>query len=123
MTEIPDSLRRRLTRPAAILGAGVSGRAVADALALAGFASVIYDERGDNAVFGPEEAARHDLMVYSPGFAQPHPWMLAARRAGLLCLAELDFGALLWSGASIAITGTNGKTTLTDFLSFAHKRT
>ena len=122
MTEIPDSLRRRLTRPAAILGAGVSGRAVAEALGLAGFASVIYDEKGANEVFGPEEAARHDLMVYSPGFAQPHPWMLAARRAGLLCLAELDFGALLWSGASIAITGTNGKTTLTDFLSFAHKR-
>ena len=68
------------------------------------------------------EAARHDLMVYSPGFAQPHPWMLAARRAGLLCLGELDFGALLWSGAAIAITGTNGKTTLTEFLSFAHKR-
>ena len=44
MTEIPDSLRRRLTRPAAILGAGVSGRAVAEALGLAGFASVIYDE-------------------------------------------------------------------------------
>ncbi len=122
MTEIPDSLRRRLTRPAAILGAGVSGRAVAEALGLAGFASVIYDEKGANAVFGPEEAARHDLMVYSPGFAQPHPWILTARRAGLLCLAELDFGALLWSGASIAITGTNGKTTLTDFLSFAHKR-
>ena len=122
MTDFPEQLRRRLTRPAAIFGAGVSGRAVADALALAGFASVIYDEKGENAVFGATEAARHDLMVYSPGFAQPHAWMIAARRAGLLCLGELDFGALLWSGASIAITGTNGKTTLTDFLSFAHKR-
>ena len=122
MTEFPELLRRRLTRPAAIFGAGVSGRAVAEALALAGFASVIYDEQGENAVFGSTEAARHDLLVYSPGFAQPHAWMITARRAGLFCLAELDFGALLWSGASIAITGTNGKTTLTDFLSFAHKR-
>ena len=122
MTEFPDSLRRRLTRPAAIFGAGVSGRAVADCLAAAGFASVIYDAQGGNPVFGADEAARHDLLVYSPGFAQSHPWLLAARRAGLHCLAELDFGALLWGGAAIAVTGTNGKTTLTEFLSFAHKR-
>ena len=122
MSDFPDSLRRRLARPAAILGAGVSGRAVADTLGAAGFASVVYDAQGGNAVFGPDEAARHDLVVYSPGFAQSHPWLLAARRTGLQCLAELDFGALLWSGPAIAITGTNGKTTLTEFLSFAHKR-
>lgn len=122
MTELPTSLRTRLQRPAAILGAGVSGRAVADALGLAGFASVIYDERGENRQFSPAEAARHDLLIYSPGFPQSHPWLLAARRAGLHCLSELDFGSILWCGASIAITGTNGKTTLTEFLSFAHKR-
>ena len=122
MNDFPDSLRRRLARPAAILGEGVSGRAVADCLAAAGFASVTYDAQGGNRAFGPAEAARHDLLVYSPGFAQSHPWLLAARRAGLHCLAELDFGALLWTGASIAVTGTNGKTTLTEFLSFAHKR-
>ncbi|MEI7602911.1 MAG: UDP-N-acetylmuramoyl-L-alanine--D-glutamate ligase [Opitutae bacterium] len=122
MNELPASLRTRLIRPAAILGSGVSGRAVADALSLAGFASVIYDEKGENRQFGPDEAGRHDLLIYSPGFAQSHPWLLAARRAGLHCLSELDFGAIMWCGASIAITGTNGKTTLTEFLSFAHKR-
>ncbi|GBL29059.1 UDP-N-acetylmuramoylalanine--D-glutamate ligase [Opitutia bacterium] len=122
MSDFPESLKRRLARPAAILGAGVSGRAVADTLGAAGFASVVYDAQGGNAAFGPDEAARHDLVVYSPGFAQSHPWLLAARRAGRQCLAELDFGALLWSGPAIAITGTNGKTTLTEFLSFAHKR-
>ena len=122
MSEFPESLRRRLTRPAAVFGEGVSGRSVAESLASAGFASVIYDERGENRRFGPEEAARHDLLVYSPGFAQSHPWILAARRAGLHCLTELDFGALLWTGPAIAITGTNGKTTITEFLSFAFKR-
>lgn len=122
MSEFPEALRRRLTRPAAVFGEGVSGRSVAESLAAGGFASVIYDERGVNRDFGPEEAARHDLLVYSPGFAQSHPWILAARRAGLQCLTELDFGALLWTGPAIAITGTNGKTTLTEFLSFAFKR-
>ncbi len=94
MTDFPESLRRRLARPAAIFGEGVSGRSVADSLAAGGFASVTYDERGENRGFGPEEAARHDLLVYSPGFAQTHPWLLAARRAGVHCLTELDFGAL-----------------------------
>ncbi len=122
MSEFPESLRRRLTRPAAIFGEGVSGRSVAESLAGAGFASVIYDERGENRQFGAEEAARHDLLVYSPGFPQSHPWIIAARRAGIHCLAELDFGALLWTGPAIAITGTNGKTTITEFLSFAFKR-
>ncbi len=122
MTDFPESLRRRLARPAAVLGAGVSGAAVAEALAAGGFASVIYDEKGDNRAFGPEEAARHDLLVYSPGFPQAHPWLLAARRAGLPCLSELDFGALLWTGPALAVTGTNGKTTLTEFLAFAFKR-
>ena len=84
MSEFPESLRRRLTRPAAVFGEGVSGRSVAESLALAGFASVIYDERGENRQFGPDEAARHDLLVYSPGFAQSHPWILAARRAALV---------------------------------------
>lgn len=122
MSEFPEALRRRLTRPVAIFGEGVSGRSVAETLASSGFASVIYDERGENRLFGPAEAARHDLLVYSPGFAQAHPWLLAARRAGLHCLAEIDFGALLWTGPAVAITGTNGKTTLTEFLSFAFKR-
>ncbi|MBM3825111.1 MAG: UDP-N-acetylmuramoyl-L-alanine--D-glutamate ligase [Verrucomicrobia bacterium] len=122
MTDFPESLRRRLARPAAVLGAGISGAAVAEALAAGGFASVIYDEKGDNRAFGPEEAARHDLLVYSPGFPQAHPWLLAARRAGLPCLSELDFGALLWTGPAVAVTGTNGKTTLTELLAFAFKR-
>ena len=122
MSPLPEILARRLARPAAILGDGVSGRAVAAALAAAGRASVTYDARGARPAFGAAEAAAHDLAVLSPGFAQNHPWVLAARRAGCLCLGELDFAALLWDGPAVAVTGTNGKTTLTEFLAFAHKR-
>ena len=122
MSPLPDTLARRLTKPAAILGDGVSGRAVAAALTAAGRSSVTYDARGAVTQFTATEAALHDLVVLSPGFAQSHPWVLAARRAGCLCLGELDFAALLWDGSALAITGTNGKTTLTEFLAFAHKR-
>lgn len=122
MIELPEILLRRLNRPAAILGTGVSGRAIAEAIQAAGKSAISYDERGPHATFGATEAASHDLVVISPGFAQTHPWLLAARRAGCLCLSELDFGALLWDGPAVAVTGTNGKTTLVDFLAFAHKR-
>lgn len=122
MNPLPELLVRRLARPAAILGDGVSGRAMAAALSAAGRAPVVYDARGDHPRFGADEAARHDLALLSPGFAQNHPWVLDARRAGCLCLGELDFAALLWDGPAVAVTGTNGKTTLTEFLAFAHKR-
>ena len=122
MNPLPELLARRLARPAAILGDGVSGRAMAAALAAAGRAFAVYDARGANPRFAAEEAGLHDLALLSPGFAQNHPWVLAARRAGCLCLGELDFAALLWDGPAVAVTGTNGKTTLTEFLAFAHKR-
>lgn len=37
-------------------------------------------------------------------------------------LAEMDFASLFWTGEIIAVTGTNGKTTLSEFLAFALKR-
>jgi UDP-N-acetylmuramoylalanine--D-glutamate ligase len=122
---IPQVLVGRLKRPAAILGAGVSGAAAASLLNKAGSAGVIYDERGvggGKETFGAAEAAQHDLVIYSPGFPQIHPWLSAARRAGILTIGELDFAALFWKDPLLAITGTNGKTTVTEFLAFAHKR-
>jgi UDP-N-acetylmuramoylalanine--D-glutamate ligase len=64
-------------------------------------------------------ARQHALVVFSPGFAPEHPWLTRARAAGALCLGELDFASLFWRGKLFAITGTNGKTTLTEFLTHA----
>ena len=60
--------------------------------------------------------------MYSPGFAQNHPWIVAARREDALCLGEIDIASLFWTGPVVAVTGTNGKTTITEFLAFAYKR-
>lgn len=122
---LPSAIANRLTRPVAVFGSGVSGAAVRDLLERNGLASVTYDERGGPgalAVFGEAEARKHALVVYSPGFAQNHPWIAAARREDVLCLGELDFAALFWAGPVVAVTGTNGKTTITEFLTFAFKR-
>lgn len=123
--DIPANIAQRLTRPAAVFGAGVSGMAAAKLLAHAGVNAVLYDEKGTNGalrIFNEETATAHDLVIYSPGFPHNHPWLLTARAANAVCIGETDFAFLFWKGPLVAVTGTNGKTTLTEFLVFAHKR-
>lgn len=123
--KLPAAIASAARRPVAVLGFGVSGQAAAALLRQCGCAVEAYDEKsvpGVRAEFGPEEAKRHDLVIYSPGFRQEHPWLVTARAAGCQCLGELDFASLFWQGRLIAVTGTNGKTTLTEFLATALRR-
>jgi UDP-N-acetylmuramoylalanine--D-glutamate ligase len=117
----PANFTALLSRPVAVFGAGVSGQGVLELLAATGGSGVLYDEKADNGVqsFEASAAARHGLVVFSPGFPPEHPWLAVARAAGCTCLGELDFASLFWRGGLLAITGTNGKTTLTEFLAHA----
>jgi UDP-N-acetylmuramoylalanine--D-glutamate ligase len=118
----PAFLAPLLAQPAAILGGGVSGRAAHLLVGRLGGEAVLYDAHGaggGRVSFSAVEARAHRLVVYSPGFAPEHPWLAAARAAGCVCLAELDLAALCWRGAVVAVTGTNGKTTLAEFLAHA----
>jgi UDP-N-acetylmuramoylalanine--D-glutamate ligase len=117
----PDFLRPLLERPVAVFGAGVSGEGAVELLTGLGVETVVYDRQGGAAVadFSAAVAPRHSLVVFSPGFAPEHPWLVTARAAGLCCLPELDLAALFWRGRLVAVTGTNGKTTLTEFLAHA----
>ncbi len=108
----------------AVLGAGRSGRAAA-ALALRLGARVrLVDERADAAplegaecVFGdlPDAALRADVAVVSPGIAAGGP-LVGRVQAGEI-VGELGFAArFLDPGVPlVAITGTNGKSTVTSF--------
>ncbi len=117
----PAPFSTLLARPVAVLGAGVSGHGVLALLGALGGQGVLYDEKAGGArrSFARAEAAAHGLVVFSPGFAPEHPWLVTARDAGCVCVGELDFASLFWRGDLIAITGTNGKTTLTEFLAHA----
>ena len=118
----PDFIRPLLSHPVAIFGGGVSGRALSELVAKLGAEPRVFDAAaldGARPVFTAAEAQTCRLVLHSPGFAPTHPWLSLARTCGALCLGELDFAALFWRGALVAVTGTNGKTTTTEFLTHA----
>lgn len=125
MSNFPSEIASLAGCPVAVFGAGVSGQAVMDLLRRLETDFVCYDERtGEDAVhdFSVHEAQNHRLIIYSPGFAPDHRWLEAGREAGCVCLTEIDFASFFWKGKTVAVTGTNGKTTLTEFLAYAYKR-
>jgi UDP-N-acetylmuramoylalanine--D-glutamate ligase len=121
---VPAVLEPLLRRPVAIFGGGLSGRAVRELLESRGIRSEIFDQKaaaGAAQEFDRARAGEHRLVVFSPGFPPNHDWLRMARAAGCTCLGELDFASLFWPGRLVAVTGTNGKTTLTEFLTQALK--
>jgi UDP-N-acetylmuramoylalanine--D-glutamate ligase len=113
----PDFLGSRLARPVAVMGEAVSGRGAIALLSRLGARAVVYDRNGTE--FTAEAALGHEVVVFSPGFSLHHPWLDLARKSGSICMAEIDFASLFWTGRIVAVTGTNGKTTLTEFLARA----
>jgi UDP-N-acetylmuramoylalanine--D-glutamate ligase len=59
------------------------------------------------------DVVRADLVVVSPGVAVDAPLPRAARAAGVRVIGELELGWRAVQAETIAITGTNGKTTTT----------
>ena len=106
-----EELRRK---PAAILGAGVSGSGAGTLLGSMNWEYATFDEQ--SRAFGWAEAQACSVVVVSPGFAVAHPWVKLAHKAGVETFGEVDFASAFWSGRVVAVTGTNGKTTLVHFL-------
>ncbi len=124
MNLVPDFIRPLLDHPVAVLGTGVSGTAAGELVKALGGRVQSFDERGGPGVgteFRGAGATAHRLVIFSPGFMPTHPWIATARAGGAVCLGELDFASLFWRGRMIAVTGTNGKTTLVQFLTHALK--
>ena len=114
---IPEFMQPRLRRPVAIFGAGVSGEGTALLLRRLGVPGIVYDAKARH--FTAADAAGHHLVIVSPGFTPTHPWVRIAEAAGVAWVGELDFASIFWRGQVVAVTGTNGKTTLTEFLAHA----
>ena len=114
-------------RRAVVVGLGVTGRAVTRLLRADGWRVVVVEDRPDEetaevvgrlgASLGTAADAAHaDLVVPSPGVGPEHPVHAAAAAAGVPVLNEVE---LAWRAAAaagrslVAVTGTNGKTTVT----------
>jgi UDP-N-acetylmuramoylalanine--D-glutamate ligase len=124
------------TAPVAVIGYGVTGRAVTAWLRARGDQVVVLDDHADDALVaegraagvdveptppaGPALRARLDgvgLIVPSPGVEVGHPVFAAASELGIPVRSEIELASLICEASVntrlIAVTGTNGKTTVT----------
>jgi UDP-N-acetylmuramoylalanine--D-glutamate ligase len=70
---------------------------------------------------GDALAARAGTLIKSPGVPQNAPVVAAARGRGVPVLGELELAWRLLQNEFIAVTGTNGKTTTTEWIGHVHR--
>lgn len=123
--------RTERARRALLVGFGVTNRAVADALIARGHDVIVADDtpaaavsdaaraRGIEIIDAPHRSDYFDLVrsvamvVPSPGLGDSHPALDAALETGVAVRSEFDLAADWDSRPILAITGTDGKTTVT----------
>ena len=116
---------------ALVIGFGITGQAVAHALRSRGFSVVAVDEHPSDAVRtaaaslavelveapSVSDLARlveaSDFVLPSPGIPEMHPVFGLAQSAGVPILSEFDLAGSWDQRPVVAITGTDGKTTVT----------
>lgn len=111
----------------AILGAGRSGQAAAALAQRCGATVTIYDSADITSV--PEgclavghatsemgKAVIADLVVVSPGIETDGVFVQAFAQGSGELLGEIELAWRCYNGKTIAITGTNGKTTTTELV-------
>lgn len=105
-----------------ILGAGVTGSAVASSLRSRGGLVTITDDNAQDAQ-RPEtiNLANFDAVVISPGWRQDHPLVVQVLSSNLHILNEIDLAWQIRTELApqqkwLALTGTNGKTTTVEMV-------
>ncbi|MFI5334067.1 MAG: UDP-N-acetylmuramoyl-L-alanine--D-glutamate ligase [Chlamydiales bacterium] len=114
---------------ALVLGLGISGRAAAEFLLARGFA-VTAVEKSEKVLASNDVENLHQkglsilpeseidlkkfaLFVPSPGVSSEHPLYLSAQKAKVEIIGEAELAFRTMAQSAVAITGTNGKTTVT----------
>lgn len=114
-----------------VLGAGISGIAVANILQKLGGKVILNDVRarlqikqdlasvensGVELIFGRQDSSllqELDYLVLSPGVSIELPLVQSAQAQGIVVMSEIEVAYRLCVAPIVAITGTNGKTTTT----------
>ncbi len=123
-----------MKKHALILGSGKSGMAAARLLAENHYLVTITDDRWSAVEEIPQATLQdvhpqitpepwtawrkgiHDLVVISPGLDPRRPEIVAIKLSGTPVVSEFQLGAAALAGPVVAITGTNGKTTVTEMV-------
>ncbi len=71
---------------------------------------------------GEALAARAGTLIKSPGVPQNVPLVVAARARGVPVIGELELAWRLVENEFVAVTGTNGKTTTTEWIGHIHRQ-
>lgn len=112
-----------------IVGLGITGRAVTDALVARGIAATLVDDRPGDAVIAWADTNGHrihspdaaglaalvgeaDAILPAPGLPDHHPVFALAASAGVPVRSEFDLAAEWDDRPIVAVTGTDGKTTV-----------
>ncbi len=114
-----------------IMGMGKSGTWAARLALREGYRCLLYDDR-DLAVPGTLEKPlsenpnvslvrivddsflkQIDEVIMSPGFSPDHPVRTQVEKTGCRIISEIEFAARFCNGKIFAVTGSNGKTTVT----------
>ncbi len=114
-----------------LVGLGVTNAAVARALVRRGLGVTLVDDRRSDAALGladelglpvhlapdPDALGRllddADVLVPAPALGETHPVLALARDRGVAICSEFDLAAAWDDRPLVAVTGTNGKTTVT----------
>ncbi|MCY3561351.1 MAG: UDP-N-acetylmuramoyl-L-alanine--D-glutamate ligase [bacterium] len=127
--------------PLLLWGVGATNRAVAAALGRRGWEFIAVDDApapeaqqamaDAGGVLHPEPSSTEELAALmrrcgaflpTPGLADGHRAMRAAATAGTVILSEFDLAAAWDDRPIVAVTGTNGKTTVTTLVAAALRR-
>jgi UDP-N-acetylmuramoylalanine--D-glutamate ligase len=98
---------------ALILGYGSSGKAAERLLRSEGCATTVFSQEtaDDSALCNAMLGNAFDVCIVSPGFSLSHPWICLVSEAGIPLLSELELGWSRHRGKTVAVTGSNGKST------------
>ena len=107
---------------AIVIGMRLSGTAAKALLSKQGYEVVGVDDNPEIAPATPDcPIEEFALGVVSPAIANDHPLIVAAQKAGVKLISELELGIRNLKGIKVVVTGTNGKTTVCDMIDKALK--
>ncbi len=113
-----ESISALLARPVAVLGGGVTGKAIITFLEKYQTEFDLFDDNESGALSPTDEVnpEHYGLAIVSPGWRQDHPLIRRLTSSGVRIISEIDLAWIYKEEIAptqkwIALTGTNGKTT------------